>query len=178
MSDVPRAPEGAFASFEAWIIQRLLAETTRPTLRISRFLAMYFPHAAVRRKFWRATCVEIGEGSFLNPNCVVADDYMNGRVLLRVGKNCSIAPGVVFAPISNHNNSVELRSTGILDSMETDAPIIIEDDVWIGANCTVAGGVTIGRCSVIGANSFVNVDVPPYSLAAGTPARVRRSLLP
>ncbi len=144
--------------------------------RIKRFLAMYFPQAGIRRRFWIETNVELGEGTYLNPNVTVADDYMSDRVLLKLGCNCSIAPGVVFAPYSAHNNSKTLRNMGVLDDLEGDAPIEIGDDVWIGANSTVLPGVTIGSCSIIGANSLVNRDIPPFSLAYGVPARVVKSL--
>ena len=144
--------------------------------RLKRFFAMYFPNAKVRRRFWIETNVELGEGSYLNPNVTVADDYMSDEVLLRIGKNCSIAPGVIFAPISTHNNSKRLRELGVLNDLEGRRAITIGDDVWIGANATILSGVTIGECSVIGANSLVNTDIPPFSLAYGVPVRVRRSL--
>jgi acetyltransferase-like isoleucine patch superfamily enzyme len=50
----------------------------------------------------------------------------------------------------------------------------IGHDVWIGAHSVIAAGVSIGIGAVIGANSFVNQDIPPYAVAAGTPARVIR----
>ncbi len=50
--------------------------------------------------------------------------------------------------------------------------IIIEDDVWIGANCVITAGVTIGKHAVIGAGSVVTKDIPRFSVAVGNPARV------
>jgi maltose O-acetyltransferase len=55
-------------------------------------------------------------------------------------------------------------------------PIVIGDNVWIGARVIVLGGVTIGDDSCIGAGSLVIDDVPPRTLAAGVPARVIRDL--
>lgn len=55
-------------------------------------------------------------------------------------------------------------------------PIVIEDEVWIGARCIITKGVTIGRGSIIGAGSVVVKDVPPYTLAAGNPARPIRQV--
>jgi Acetyltransferase (isoleucine patch superfamily) len=55
------------------------------------------------------------------------------------------------------------------------AKIVIEDDVWIGANATILPGVKVGRGSVIGAGSVVNKDIPEYSLAVGVPAKVIRN---
>jgi acetyltransferase-like isoleucine patch superfamily enzyme len=51
-------------------------------------------------------------------------------------------------------------------------PVLIEENVWIGANCVVLPGVQIGRSSVIGAGSVVTREIPPLSLAVGNPARV------
>lgn len=56
------------------------------------------------------------------------------------------------------------------------APILIEDDVFIGMNCLILKGVTIGKGSVIGAGSVVTKSIPPGVVAAGNPARVIRSI--
>ena len=50
--------------------------------------------------------------------------------------------------------------------------VVIEDNVWIGQRACILPGVTIGKFSIIGANSVVTKDIPPYSLAVGAPARV------
>lgn len=55
---------------------------------------------------------------------------------------------------------------------ENDKDVIIEEDVWCGANVTILKGVTIGRGAIIAAGSVVTRDVPPYSIAGGIPARV------
>lgn len=56
------------------------------------------------------------------------------------------------------------------------APVVIEDDVWIGERSVVLKGVRIGRGSIIGCDSVVTKDVPPFSVAAGNPARVVKQL--
>jgi acetyltransferase-like isoleucine patch superfamily enzyme len=58
------------------------------------------------------------------------------------------------------------------------AAVIIQDDVWIGFGASVLKGVTIGQGAIVGAGSLVNTDVPPWTLVAGTPARVIRELAP
>ena len=55
-------------------------------------------------------------------------------------------------------------------------PIVIEDDVWIGFNAMVKGGVRIGRGAVVGAGTFVNADVPPFGIVAGNPMRIVKTL--
>ena len=55
---------------------------------------------------------------------------------------------------------------------EDDRDIVIESDVWVGANSTILRGVTVGEGSVIAAGAVVTKDVPPYSIVGGVPARV------
>lgn len=57
-------------------------------------------------------------------------------------------------------------------------PVTIADDVWIGANASVLRGVTIGEGAIVGAGAVVTHDIPPYTIAAGNPARVIRELRP
>jgi len=57
----------------------------------------------------------------------------------------------------------------------TEADIVIEDDVWLGAHTIVLPGVRIGRGSIIGAGAVVTRDIPPYSIAVGVPAKVVKS---
>ena len=59
----------------------------------------------------------------------------------------------------------------IMEQGSTCAPVIIENDVWIGVNVTVLPGVTVGEGSVIGAGAVVTKDVNPYTVVAGVPAR-------
>ena len=71
----------------------------------------------------------------------------------------------------NHDykqTSTPMRFAGTL----TRGPITIADDVWVGANCTIADGVTIGTGAVIGANSLVTKDVQPFDIVVGVPAVV------
>lgn len=57
---------------------------------------------------------------------------------------------------------------------ENDMPVVIEDDVWVGAHVTILKGVTICRGSVIAAGAVVNKSFPPYSIIGGVPARLIR----
>ena len=58
------------------------------------------------------------------------------------------------------------------------APIIVGSDTWIGSGCIVAPGVTIGRCCIIASNSYVDSDVPDYSIFGGSPAKLIRKIDP
>jgi galactoside O-acetyltransferase len=87
----------------------------------------------------------------------------NGGV--RIGNRVLIAANVT---ITSREHPVALPRWGVT----TDAPVVIEDDVWIGAGAVILPGVTIGRGSVIAAGAVVTADVPPFTVAGGVPARM------
>jgi maltose O-acetyltransferase len=119
--------------------------------------------------------IEIGDDSFINTNATLLDTYP-----IRIGAGVQIGPNCAFYPVGHPIKSSErtIRNahgerTGHVTS---GAPIIVEDDVWIGGNVVVLPGVTIGARSMIGAGSVVTKSVPPDVFAAGNPCRVIRQL--
>lgn len=90
---------------------------------------------------------------------------------IHIGDGAFIAPGVCLA-CSGHSLIGEERIRGI----GTSAPITLEENVWIGANATVIGGVTIGKGSVIAAGSVVTRDIPAGVVAGGVPCKVIRKI--
>lgn len=89
----------------------------------------------------------------------------------------TIGNKVVFGPcptIITGDHRIDVTGKFIIDvnekSPENDAPVVIEDDVWIGANVTILKGVTIGRGSVVAAGAVVNKSCKPYSIIGGVPA--------
>ncbi len=92
----------------------------------------------------------IGDGTMIDMNCV-----LGGRAT--VGKNCHIGAGTVLA--------------GVIEPPSAD-PVIIEDDVVIGANAVVLEGVRVGKGAVVAAGAIVTADVPENAVVAGTPARI------
>ena len=105
--------------------------------------------------------------ALVNYNCVFLDTSP-----IHIGRSVLIGPGVVLA-CAGHPIHSEQRCSSAL---ETSDPITIEDGVWIGANSTVCGGVTIGEGSVIGAGSVVTSDIPKGVIAAGVPCKVQREI--
>jgi acetyltransferase-like isoleucine patch superfamily enzyme len=134
--------------------------------------------------------ITIGDGTFIMHHTMLhVFNFRNlPRAAITVGRNCfigefnvvrgqggvHIGDGVYTGPMVqivavNHvydDPNRPIREQGI-----TARGITIEDDVWIGAGAAVLDGVTIGRGSVIGAGSIVANDIPPYSIAVGTPAK-------
>jgi acetyltransferase-like isoleucine patch superfamily enzyme len=90
---------------------------------------------------------------------------------ISVGARVLIGPGVRVFDNSYH---------GAYDRrvLPSPRPVTIEDDVWIATNSIILAGVTLGRGSIVGANSVVSKDVPPYSIVAGNPARQINELDP
>jgi acetyltransferase-like isoleucine patch superfamily enzyme len=87
---------------------------------------------------------------------------------INVGEDCLIAP-FVYLVDSNHGTR---RDERINRQPNSTAPIMIGNDVWIGAKATVLAGVTIGDGAIVASGALVNRDVPPYAIVAGTPAKV------
>ena len=92
---------------------------------------------------------EIGEGSMIDMGAV-----LGGRAI--VGKNSHIGAGAVLA--------------GVIEPASA-KPVVVEDDVLIGANAGVIEGVHIGKGAVVAAGAIVTQDVEPYTVVAGVPAR-------
>ena len=109
----------------------------------------------------------VGDISIGNHSFIGAGNVIIGPV--EIGNRVMTAQNVV---ISGMNHSYEDISTPPTIQPVTTHTIVIEDNVWIGANCVVIPGVRIGRHSVIGAGSVVTKDIPAYSVAVGNPSRV------
>ena len=90
-----------------------------------------------------------------------------------IGHHVNLAQGITVTAL-NHNFSD--LSKRIDEQGISTQPVTISDDVWIGANAVVLPGVTIGQHAVVAAGAVVTKDVPPYSIVAGVPAKVIKSL--
>lgn len=108
-------------------------------------------------------------GITIGKNCFIGEfNVVRGQGGVRIGNDVYTGPMVQIVAVNHVYDDPHrlIREQGI-----TARGIVIEDDVWIGAGVTVVDGVTIGRGSVIGAGAVVANDIPPYSLAVGTPAK-------
>lgn len=108
-----------------------------------------------------------GEGSFCGAFCVVG---VNGEI--HIGKHVMIAHAVSIRDTDHvfGDVSIPMVQQGIMS-----APVIIEDDVWIGHGATILKGVRIGKGAIVAAGAVVTRDVAPYSIVGGVPAKLIRA---
>ncbi len=116
-----------------------------------------------------AARVRIGAGSFLNLGVMVA-----AAELVEIGDHCMFANGCFVSDASHRLDDPKLPVTW--QGFTSKGPTRVGDNVWCGAHVVVTSGVRIGERCVIGANSVVTTDIPPYSIAAGAPARVLKQI--
>ena len=151
------------------VITDLVVENDRrnsavPLLDMKNINARIEPGAIIRDQ------VEIGDravimmGAIINIGAVIKEGTMidmgavlGGRAI--VGKNCHIGAGAVLAGVIEPASAV---------------PVVVEDNVLIGANAVVIEGVRVGEGAVVAAGAVVIEDVPPHTVVAGTPARVKK----
>ena len=116
-----------------------------------------------------ASMMELGNNVSIGPNAVLYSIYKK----IVFGNNVLLGPGVT---IVSGDHSIRKIGVTIIDNHEKmpgdDEDIIIEDDVWIGANVTILKGANIGRGCVVAAGAVVVKPVPPDSIVGGVPAKV------
>jgi acetyltransferase-like isoleucine patch superfamily enzyme len=113
--------------------------------------------------------ITIGQGTFLNIGVMVA-----AAGLVEIGEYCMFANGC-FVTDADHRFDDPDKPVP-WQGFTSKGPTRVADNVWCGANVVITGGVTVGERSVIGANSVVTRDIPPFSIAAGAPAQVLRTI--
>ena len=110
--------------------------------------------------------IEVGKNFFANYNCTILDVAM-----VKIGDNCQLAPNVAIYT-AGHPIYPSTRNS----LYEYGKEVTIGDNCWIGGNTVICPGVRIGSNVVIGAGSVVTRDIPDWSVAAGNPCRVIRTI--
>lgn len=133
------------------------------------------------RKFW------LGDYSVIESFCcinnavgdVIIGDHtrvgLHNTIIgpVTIGSHVNLAQGITVTAL-NHN--FEESSKRIDEQGVTTKPVIIGNDIWIGANAVILPGVSIGDHSVVAAGAVVTKDVPPHSLVAGVPAKIIKKI--
>lgn len=154
------------AAIEDYVVENHMRNSAIPLLDLKEINARIEPGAIIREK------VEIGDqavvmmGALINIGAVIGEGTMidmgavlGGRAI--TGKNCHIGAGSVLA--------------GVIEPASA-APVIIEDNVLVGANAVILEGVRVGEGAVVAAGAIVVEDVPPYTVVAGVPAKVIKQM--
>lgn len=116
---------------------------------------------------------QLGEGLFIGNNVGIAQNcFIQVRGKVTIGNDVMFGPGVSI--FSEDHGFIDLNIP-MIDQQEIRKDVSIENDVWIGTNAIVLGGVTIGTGSIIAAGSVVKSSIPPYSIVAGVPGKIIRS---
>ena len=110
--------------------------------------------------------ISIGDRTFINYDCVMLDG-----ATLDIGADCQIAPRVQLVTATHPLEAQPRR-----DKWESVEPVVIGDNVWLGAGVIVCPGVTVGADTVVAAGAVVTKDLPAGVLAAGVPATVKREI--
>lgn len=108
--------------------------------------------------------IQFGEDVFVN-----ASVHMQDQGGIRIGDRALIGHQVVFATLDHGLTSTKRNNLH-------PAPIVLENDVWIGSNAVILKGVTIGEGAIVAAGSVVTKDVPANVVVGGSPARVIKEI--
>jgi len=112
----------------------------------------------------------IGDDVSVNYNCHIGCSHA-----ITIGDRVLIGSRVLITDHSHGDTTAKSKDIPPgLRILYSKGPVVVEDDVWLGEGVCVMPGVRIGRGAIIGANAVVTKDIPPYGIAAGTPARTIR----
>ena len=135
---------------------RLMCSSMGNNVSLSRGIRVRFPER-----------LKIGNNVAINN-----DVWINAAGNVEIGNNTLIGPKVV---IHSANHKFDQLDIPIRTQGHVMKEVIIEEDIWIGAAAIILPGVKIGKGSVIAAGAVVTKDVPPFSIAMGVPAQVKKS---
>ena len=123
---------------------------------------------------WKRCMKHCGKGVYIRP---MSSDF-KGLWNLSVGDGTSIPKGSTITGdhridiLGKYMTDVTVEEKFVDGVNVYDQPVVIEDDVWCGANVTILKGVTIGQGSVVAAGAVVTKSFPPYSIIGGIPAKL------
>jgi maltose O-acetyltransferase len=163
--------------------ERIILPLRSLLVAVANQIVARLPGHALRRAYYRHVLGwHIGRESSIHQGLVV----YGGRGRVSIGERSTVQIGCMFLGVGmaeltiGNDVAIAYRTTIILGGHDIRArdfhmilsPVTIEDHVFIGANATILGGVTLGEGCVVGAGAVVGKDVPPYAIVTGNPAKV------
>lgn len=154
-----------------WFLHKISKVTGRLGVKLRRtFLPKYFKHFGNHVTISDDVTLEVPEKISLGDNSGFSKGcWVSGGGGLSIGNNVIIGPHTV---IHSQNHAYDDLIKPICKQGHISKEVIIEDDVWIGARVVITPGSIIRKGCVIGAGAVVVGEIPPYSVAAGVPAKV------
>jgi acetyltransferase-like isoleucine patch superfamily enzyme len=137
---------------------------------ILKSFAKILPAYQIRRGLLRAAGYKIWKDVYIEEDLIIIDE-LEETGYLQIGDRVAIAERVTLVIASRPNFS---RIAPYVPTSH--GPIVIGDDAWLGIGSIIMPNVTIGQGAVVGANSLVTRDVPPFTIVAGTPAKPLKTI--
>jgi len=173
------------------IAHKLIVGNARPRRWVRWFVTPFIHHRgkgsvirwSSRADIFPFNSFSLGDNATIEDFCTVNNGVGNvmigddsriglGSVIIgpvTIGKQVILAQNIVISGLNHTYADISLPTR--LQKVTTSL-IVVEDEVWIGANVVVTAGVTIGKHSVVAGGSVVTKSIPPYSVAVGNPAKV------
>jgi acetyltransferase-like isoleucine patch superfamily enzyme len=139
--------------------------------KILKLFAKGVPGASLRIWLLRKCNYLVGTDTYIGEDIIIVDDLDERAGLLTIGNRVAVSPRVTFVVHSSPNES---RIAPYVNPKT--APIVVEDDAWIGTGAVILPGTTIGEGAVVAANAVVIASVSPYTIVGGVPARVLKTV--
>ncbi len=139
--------------------------------KILKTLAKVLPGNRIRIGLLKGCGYSIGENAYIGEDLIIIDDLADPACRLFIGDRASLAPRITLVLHSAPNES-RIRNY----IKEQKGKIVIKQDAWIGSGAVIAPNVEIGEGSIVGANSFVDRNVPDYTFVGGVPARAIKTI--
>jgi maltose O-acetyltransferase len=133
--------------------------------KLLKLVAKQLPGCGLRLRLLRMCGYKIGKQVYIGEDFIIIDDLEDTQLELQIGDRAAVSPRVTFVM---HTQPNESRIAPYVNSHT--GSITIEADAWIGTGAVILPNVTVGEGAVVGANSVVTKNVPPYTVVGGVPA--------
>ena len=121
--------------------------------------------------------VKAGNPHWIDSNSTFGDYSQMGHNVnithTKIGRYCTIGNFVTIGAGEHDTDKISTSRLSLKSASElTESPLEIKNDVWIGNDAIIRRGITLGNCSIVLPNSFVNKDVPDFAIVLGSPAKI------